>query len=193
MDHALGTGSARTVDGERGGSSSSAANTDDPAKRQQDSETCTADGTISDFLEQQGTEILNRTFAIVGGAGQIGLGVGICGSAVGCAAGAVLGAHGASNVYEGMTGSESLLRDAYRSVLGSAGNLAYSSVDISSSVYGLTRRMLRPGNWSLFRNISSDYIPAFKAMTGVELISEGAGLISTVAGAAGLTASRCQP
>jgi RHS repeat-associated protein len=154
---------------------------------------CSTDGTISEFLEQHGPEILDRTLSIVGGVGQIGLGFTICSGVVSCTGGAVLGVHGASNIYEGVTGSGSLLRAGYRAVLGSTGDLAYSVVDISSSVYGLTRGVLRPGTWSLFRNISSDYVPAFRTMTRVELITEGAGLISDVAGATGVTSGKCRP
>lgn len=101
--------------------------------------------------------------------------------------GALLAAHGASNIYEGVTGSSSILRDGYHAALGSAGDLAYSAFNISSSVYGLTRSVLQPGTWNLFRNISSDYVPAWKGMTGTELAVEAAGLANDAVGAGGST------
>jgi hypothetical protein len=76
--------------------------------------------------------------------------------------------------------------------LGSAGDLAYSAVDIGTSVYGLTRSVVKPGTWKLFRNISSDYVPAFKAMTGTELVTEGGGLINDGLNAAGVPLQQCR-
>lgn len=101
------------------------------------------------------------------------LGATICSGGATCAGGAVLAAHGASNIYEGVTVTTSLLRDGYHAVLGSAGDVAYSLVKIGTSVYGLTRPVVSPGTWRLFRNISPDYVPAFRTMTGTELITEG--------------------
>ena len=143
-------------------------------------------GTVTGFLEQHGAEVVDRTLSVVGGAGQVVLGATICSGVATCAGGAVLAAHGASNIYEGVTGTSSLLRDGYHSLLGSAGDVTYSLVNIGTSVYGLTRPVVSPGTWSLFRNISSDYVPAFRTMTGTQLVTEGAGIINDGLGAAGV-------
>lgn len=135
--------------------------------------------------------MVDRTLSVVGGAGQMVLGATICSGVATCAGGAVLAAHGASNIYEGVTGTTSLLRDGYHAVLGSAGDAAYSLVNIGTSVYGLTRPVVSPGTWSLFRNISSDYVPAFRTMTGTELITEGAGIINDGLRAAGVPSHSC--
>jgi RHS repeat-associated protein len=158
----------------------------------QQSEPCAPNGTIAGFLAQHGAEVVDRALSIVGGAGQMALGGAICSGVATCAGGAILAAHGASNLYEGATGTSSLLREGYDAVLGSAGEIAYSLVDIGTSVYGLTRSVVKPGTWKLFRNISSDYVPAFKTMTGAELITEGAGLVNDGLGAAGVPLRRCE-
>lgn len=160
----------------------------DVAQEQQ----CMPNGTVSEFIEQHGAEIVDRTLSIAGGAGQVVLGGAICSGVATCVGGGVLAAHGVSNVYEGVTGTSSLLRDGYQAVLGSVGNIAYSLVNIGTSVYGLTRSVVKPGTWKLFRNISSDYIPASKTMTGTELITEGAGLINDGLSAAGVPMQPCR-
>jgi Protein of unknown function (DUF4225) len=163
----------------------------DTADERRESQPCASDGTVTGFLEQNGAEVVDRTLSVVGGAGQLVLGATICSGAATCAGGAVLAAHGASNIYEGVTGASSLLRDGYHAVLGSAGDVAYSLVNIGTSVYGLTRPVVSPDTWSLFRNISSDYVPAFRTMTGTELVTEGAGIINDGFRAAGVPLHTC--
>ena len=155
-------------------------------------EPCTSDGTVTGFLEQHGAEVVDRTLSVVGGAGQMVLGATICSGGATCAGGAVLAAHGASNIYEGVTGTTSVLRDGYHAVLGSAGDVAYSLVNIGTSMYGLTRPVVSPGTWRLFRNISSDYVPAFRTMTGTELVTDGAGIINDGLRAAGVPSHSCK-
>ena len=46
----------------------------------------------------------------------------------------------------------------------SEGNLAYSSVDLGLSAYGLSRYILKPDAWRLFRYIKTDYIRSYKGM-----------------------------
>ncbi len=176
--------------GRPGGFTGSGAAGSAPLK-EKDVDPCASDGTITDFLQQHGSEVVFRTLDIMGGAGQTLLGAGVCSGGPSCVGGVLLAAHGASNIYEGVTGSGSILRDGYHAVLGSAGDLAYSAVNIGSSVYGLTRSVLRPGTWSLFRNISSDYVPAFRTMTRGELLVEGAGLMSDAAETGGLVEPKC--
>jgi RHS repeat-associated protein len=161
-------------------------------KEEPQGEPCTADGTVTGFLAQHGAEIVDRTFSVFGGVGQVALGATICSGVASCAGGAVLAAHGVSNVYEGVTGASSLLRDGYHAVLGSVGDAAYSLANIGTSVYGMTRSVLRPDAWSLFRNVSSDCVPAFRTMTGTELVTEGAGIINDGLRAAGVAAHTCK-
>jgi hypothetical protein len=80
-------------------------------------------------------------------------------------------------------------------VFGSHGDLAYSIVDISSSTYGLTRKVVKPGTFKLFRNISSDYFPAFRAATKFEIGKETLGLATDVTNAGqalGLPTAKCK-
>jgi len=43
-------------------------------------------------------------------------------------------------------------------------NMAYGSVDIGLSVYGVTRRVLKPDAWRLFRYLNTDKIRAYKTI-----------------------------
>jgi len=52
------------------------------------------------------------------------------------------------------------------------GNIAYDSMDIGLSVYGLNRLVLRPDAWRLFRYVRTDYVRAYRTMTPKALILE---------------------
>jgi hypothetical protein len=113
---------------------------------------------------------VSRTAAVVGGGGQIVLGATICAGVVTCTVGGILIAHGANNVYEGVMGQDGPLRDAYRALLGDVGGqITYGAVDISTSLYGMVRGVLKPDAWKLFRYIPSDYEPALRQMTAAQV------------------------
>lgn len=86
-------------------------------------------------------------------------------------------AHGANNIYENghnlledRTDTEGPVRKGYQALAQSLGheeregNLAYSSVDLGLSAYGLSRYILKPDAWRLFRYIKTDYIRSYKGM-----------------------------
>ena len=66
------------------------------------------------------------------------------------------------------------------------GDLAYTAVDVTSSVQGMVGSVLKPGTWSLFRNISSDFEMGYRQMSGGELLGEGLGIVDSAATAAGV-------
>ena len=96
---------------------------------------------------------------------------------MGCAAGAPLAAHGANNIYEGVSGKDGLLRDGYQAVskglTGSEayGDMAYGTADVGMSLHGATKLVLKPDAWKLFNYIPSDYTRSFSLMTTPALIS----------------------
>lgn len=133
------------------------------------------------FIRDEGLNVLGRTADVVGGLGQIGLGGAICAGVVTCAGGSLLAAQGASNVYEGWTGNPSTLRGLYQGALGErGGNIAYASVDVATSGYGLFRPVLKPGSWKLFRYTRDQYMPAARALTGTQAAIEAGGAADDV-------------
>lgn len=105
------------------------------------------------------------TMQAVGGAGQALFGAGICTTAVGCALGAPIMAHGLSNYSQGVGFTDTnVMQEGYKALLGNdAGNAAYYAVDITSAIgagsvrtlssYG---RTLQNSGETLF--YSSDYV-----------------------------------
>lgn len=100
--------------------------------------------------------------------------------------------HGANNVYENgrnlledRTDTEGPTRKVYQAIAMGVGqteregNIAYGSLDIGMSVYGLTRIVLKPDAWRLFRYIKTDYIRAYKTMAPQALILEGQTTLQT--------------
>jgi type VI secretion system secreted protein VgrG len=137
------------------------------------------------FLKEEGLNVLSRTADVVGGAGMVLGGAAACTTGVGCTGGAPLAALGASSIQEGWTGESGFARSAATSALGpTAGNAATDIVNIGTSVTGLFKATLRPGTWKMFRNISSDFVPAYQTMTKTGLSVEIGG---TALGAASAT------
>lgn len=94
-------------------------------------------------------------------------------AAIGVIPGALLIAHGTNNVYEGLAnihnGTDAPptvgpVRSAYQSLLQaeSRGNLAFYSMDLFMSGYGMIRPMRKPGAFELFRQDPVNYEPAFR-------------------------------
>jgi hypothetical protein len=134
---------------------------------------------IGNFVRDEGLDVLYRTATTFGGAGQALLGGALCSTAVGCAAGAPLATLGASNIQEGLTGNPGFVRQGATALFGDeAGNLAVDASNIVSSGASLLRPVLKPGTFSLFRNISSDFAPAYTTATRTGLRVElGAGAL----------------
>ncbi len=133
---------------------------------------------VPSFIRDEGLPVLGRTLDVVGGAGQVALGGAICTGVVTCVGGVALMAQGASNIYEGWTGDPSPLRRGYRAAFGDYADVAYGTVDIGTSVYGLTRSVLKPGSWKLFHYTRDQYVPAAKGLTATQAAVEGAGMAS---------------
>ena len=128
----------------------------------------------------QSWEVAKKGAGVIAGAMQVITGGGICYVSVGTlclVAGVPLMAHGANNIYENgrnllvdRSDTEGPVRKGYQAIAKSAGyedregNLAYSSVDLGLSVYGLTRHLLKPGAWRLFRYVRTDYVRSYKEM-----------------------------
>lgn len=127
-----------------------------------------------------------RVITTAGGAIQVATGVGLCSTGIGCALGAPLIAHGANNIYEGVTGEDGLLRDGYQAASQlltgdeTYGDYAYGAVDVGTSLGGATKLVLKPNAWKLFRNIPSDYTRAFNVTAPTALVTNAVVDLNTV-------------
>ena len=149
-------------------------------------------------LKNEQSSLLNQSFEIVqkgvgaiAGAFQIATGAGICYGSAGTLclfAGAPMMAHGANNLYENgrnllenRSDTQGPVRKVYQEgakLLGGGaleGNMAYGTVDLGLSVYGVGRMVLKSDAWRLFRYINTDYIRSYKAVGSSALIFEGVG------------------
>jgi hypothetical protein len=150
-------------------------------------------------LIKQSREIALKGIGVAAGSLQIATGAGICYGSVGLLCpffGVPLMAHGANNVYEngrnlmqGRSDTQGPVRKAYQGVSKAFGqsdveaNIAYGAVDVSTSIYGLGRLLLKRDAWRLFRYIRADYVRVY-SQTSVpaltfEAISNGITLKST--------------
>ena len=118
---------------------------------------------------------------------SVGAGLLLAGSVtvVGAIAGAALIIHGIGAIEEnGMSlytdnpDYKGYLRQSYENgaqALGftaAQGDLVYGGIDLVLSGYGLTRNILKPDAWRLFKSINSDYIRGFRAMPPTSLLIE---------------------
>ncbi|RMO81057.1 MULTISPECIES: DUF4225 domain-containing protein [Pseudomonas syringae group] len=129
-------------------------------------------------LSIQAWEVAKKGVGAVAGAMQVVAGAGICYASVGTlciVAGVPIMAHGANNVYEngrnlweGRSDTEGPVRKGYQAAAKAVGygaregNLAYGSADLAMSVYGVTKLVLKPDSWRLFRYIRTDYVRAYR-------------------------------
>ncbi|WP_219060928.1 DUF4225 domain-containing protein [Pseudomonas sp. UMAB-08] len=136
----------------------------------------------------QSLELGQKSAGIIGGGAQIIAGAGICYVSVGTmclTVGALLMVHGANNMYENTMNiiedrndTEGLTRKAYQVAAKSLnygpreGNIAYYVSDVGLSLVGAGRLLLKPGTWKLFRPIPTDYVRAYKRMSGTALTFE---------------------
>ena len=52
------------------------------------------------------------------------------------------------------------------------GDIAFDELNVALSGHALVKSVLKPDAWKLFRNIDSDYVPAYKAMSNTGLGTE---------------------
>ena len=133
-------------------------------------------------LAEKTTQWVKNNFrnilTVAGGTGQVVGGAAMCTTGAGCIAGSVIMAHGANNIYEGVTSEDGLLRRGYQKlgefVAGDSktGDFAYGALDIGMSIHGATKLVLKPDSWRLFRNIPSDYTRAYRTMGARSLMLE---------------------
>jgi len=135
------------------------------------------------FVDEEGLNVLLRTGAVIGGAGQVALGAGICYGSGGlaCVGGAYIGSHGLNNIYEGFSGNDGLVRQAYKGILGEkTGQIAYGVIDIGTSISASSTAVLKPDSWKLFRYIPEDYVRGVSTMTNAQVVRESTLVIGTV-------------
>lgn len=131
-------------------------------------------------LLSQSWEVAKKGAGAVAGGMQILTGAGICYGSAGTLClflGGSMMLHGANNVYENgrnlledRTDTEGPTRKVYQAIakgFGQSereGNIAYGSLDIGLSIYGLGRHVLKPDAWRLFRYVRTDYVRSYKNM-----------------------------
>jgi hypothetical protein len=144
----------------------------------------------------QSWEIAKKSVGAVAGAMQFVAGAGICYGSVGTlciVAGVPIMAHGANNVYEngrnlweGRTDTAGPVRKGYQAAAKAIGygaregNMAYGSADLAMSIYGVTKLVLKPDSWRLFRYIRTDYVRAYRNTSVPALILDRAADAITV-------------
>lgn len=140
-------------------------------------------------LVKQSRDIALKGIGVVAGSAQFMAGAGLCYGSVGLLCpffGVPLMAHGANNIYEngrnmlqGRSDTQGPVRKLYQkasSALGGTsieGNIAYGTVDIGMSAYGLLRLRLRPDAWRLFRYVRTDYVRAYQMVSKPALLIDG--------------------
>jgi RHS repeat-associated protein len=151
-------------------------------------------------LPDNAIDAVSQGAALLGGVGQIGTGLGLCSTLVGCLAGAPLIALGANNVLEGLSGQDAFLRNAAKTgavELGLSertGSIAFGVADAATSIGSLFRSVPKQGRLlldsgfrtqpiRLFRSIPSDFERHFNQLTklaiGRELVLTGVGIYDT--------------
>lgn len=146
--------------------------------------------------ENQKLNLVLKNVGFVAGGAQVVGGFGICAASLGvaCAAyGTPMMLQGSNNVYENgyyllfREDRSGTVREAYRYAASQLGygntqaDFVYGAVDLAMSGYGATRSVLLPRekSWSLFRNISSDYIRGWQESTKTALLLDGVSSAST--------------
>ncbi|WP_256584984.1 DUF4225 domain-containing protein [Pseudomonas sp. Irchel s3b2] len=111
---------------------------------------------------------------VVAGVMQVKTGVSVMGSSggLGLVPGGLMVGHGANNIYEGLgniyhgpgtPGTVGPVRRLYRNFFDDyRGDVAYYSVDLFLSGYGVSRRVLKPGAVELFRRDPINYERAYR-------------------------------
>ncbi|WP_172979611.1 DUF4225 domain-containing protein [Pseudomonas kitaguniensis] len=136
-------------------------------------------------LVRQSRQIATKAIGLVAGGLQLATGAGVCYASVGtlCAfVGVPIMAHGANNMYENgrnliqaRSNTTGPVRQGYHQAVKAMGygedeaDILYGGVDIAMSIYSLSRLVIKPDAWRLFRYLPSDKVRAYKKMGGVSL------------------------
>lgn len=127
---------------------------------------------------------LQNGVGVVAGVMQVRTGVSVIGSSGGLGAvpGGLMVGHGANNIYEGLSniyhgpgtpGAVGPVRHIYRVFLDDyRGDLAYYSMDLFMSGYGVSREVVKPGAVELFRRDPINYERAYRQMGKLALAFE---------------------
>lgn len=124
----------------------------------------------------QGVGIVIGSLQVVGGMGIIAGSV-AHGNIIGVIAGATVMVHGFGNISESMRYGN-FVRDGYEDTAfffgfdKSVGTLAYNTVNLSTSLYGLARSTLNPESWRLFIYMPTDFIRKVNGMSNTALAIE---------------------
>lgn len=129
-------------------------------------------------LINQSTGVGEKSIGLAGGIAQVAAGGGVCYASLGTLCftfGATLFAHGFNNIYENgrnlfenRSDVEGPVRKGYQKVAEwtggteAHGNMAYLGVDLGLSIYGLSRKVVRPGAWRLWHYADTDYVRAYQ-------------------------------
>ena len=138
-------------------------------------------GTWVSGQAEQGWGYVSSAANYYGGAGQIMAGAALCATVKGCILGGPLIGLGLNSMEEGYTGEDGYIRRVAVGVGGEQmGNLAVDGANMGTSAVGLTRKVVSPDSWRLFRNIQPDYVRKYQTM------SRGGLLLETGSGAVGV-------
>ncbi|OHV48294.1 hypothetical protein BB987_20260 [Photorhabdus temperata] len=133
--------------------------------------------------------LMLKQVGFVAGGTQLLTGYTVCKASLGlaCASfGVPVMSHGYNNIVENgyyLLYRENInggVREGYRYIANKIGlsdkdaDIAYATVDLALSGYGIFRRVLKPRekSWSLFRNINSDFTRGWKEMDVISLSTE---------------------
>ncbi|XYQ82842.1 DUF4225 domain-containing protein [Pseudomonas syringae] len=139
------------------------------------------------FVEQS-LEIGKKSVGILAGTLQVTSGVAVCYGSAGTLClvfGVPLMAHGANNIYENgrnliedRSDTQGPTRKAYHALSKLAGgtefhgNMAYGTVDLGLSLYGMGRLVVKPEAWKLFEYVRADKIRGYEATSAKIVIIE---------------------
>nr|WP_268748699.1 DUF4225 domain-containing protein [Erwinia tracheiphila] len=131
-----------------------------------------------------GVGVVLSGMQVIAGVSVIGASL-ATGTIIGSAFGGMLVLHGLNgfqesveNLVYGKTDSVGLLKQGYVATaefLGfdqRVGQLAYSSMDLALSVYGIVRLVQKPEAWRLYYFLNTDYVRGIKKMSRKELFIE---------------------
>ena len=141
-----------------------------------------------------GVGIVLSTMQVVAGLGVI-VASAATGNVIGIGFGALLSLHGFNGVVEGAvnlkTGNDDAIGPLKKAYIGGAkflgfdekvGEMAYTSMDLALSVYGMARLVMKPQTYRLFHYLSTDYVRGIRDMSrfdlGIEIYNDSLSLKS---------------
>ncbi|MDB5979320.1 MAG: Uncharacterized protein JWQ69_335, partial [Pseudomonas sp.] len=139
------------------------------------------------LLGESSPEIGRKSVGVTAGVFQVIGGIAMC--AVSkfrrCTFGAVTVAHGSNNVIEnsvnvwnGNSEAQGPVRKIYQGIAKTAGgsestgDKAYAFIDLTTSTYGVFRKVPKPDSWRLYRSMPTDSVRAYKLTSKTALSLE---------------------